>query len=112
MPDVPPGELRDIFFAWFFATVTNLDQIRAGKMTADQFTKMLEQNNFIKPGDINNRHAIEDIFQAITNNGDAYSTVAGDLKGIRPLQAPWGGPAPHPGGGELMSVFVPLQKQS
>lgn len=112
MADVPGPILRDIFFIWFYMTVTRLDDIAKDDPVSDPpvpVEKIISDLATLGHGAITmndkNQLTAKTFYNGILAN-KGFKSVRGVLRGHPVLGGIWTLDPPHPEIPELKSVFI------
>jgi hypothetical protein len=110
MADVPVPVLRDIFFLWFYVTVTRLKEIDndAPIPVARVIADLVQLGNDAIVMNDANQTTVKFFYNQIQQN-DGFATVRAALASHPSIGGRWPLDPPHPTGAALKAVFIPPQ---
>jgi len=108
MPEVATPLLRDIFFLWFYVTITRLKEIIHDPplpvTTLIDDLKKMGNETIVMNAD--NQDTVAFFYQKILVN-DGFAPVRAALASHKSIGGKWPLDPPHPTGNALKEVFIP-----
>lgn len=108
MPEVPTPVLRDIFFLWFYVTVTRLKEIANDPpiQVATLIDDLKKMGNETIVMNADNQATVVFFYEKILVN-DGFLPVRAALASHKAIAGRWPLDPPHPTGDALKAVFIP-----